>query len=71
MRFSSLSEAIEYYSFEPDPLESVPPYSDLAVQITKVPQNSNYVPPPLQNVAVYGVTVWGYGQISSVPEPIS
>jgi hypothetical protein len=70
MRFSSLSEAIEYYSYEPDPLQSLPPYSDLAVQIGAIPQNVSYVPSAPQNVVIYGTTIWGFGKITSVSNPL-
>jgi hypothetical protein len=69
MRFNSLSEAIEYYSYAPDPLESAPPFSDLTAQVSNIPTNTNYLTPAAPDVVIYGKTIWGFGVISGVTNP--
>ena len=70
MNFASLSEAIQYYASSPDTLNNLAPYSDISVQITKIPQNINFVNPSPPNVIIFGQSIWGIGQIIDIGKPL-
>jgi hypothetical protein len=68
MRFTSLSEAIRFYSREENIMNNLPPYSSLAAELKIIPQNTHSVPPP-PNVLTYGQSIWGIGKIIEISEP--
>jgi hypothetical protein len=69
MEFTSLSEAIRFYSREDDVMANISPYSSLAAELKIVPQNTNYINPPAPTVITYGKSVWGIGKVIGISEP--
>jgi hypothetical protein len=69
MKFTSLSEAIRFYSKEDDAVTNISPYSSLAAELKIIPQNTNYINPPAPTVLTYGQSVWGIGKIIGISEP--
>jgi len=69
MKFTSLSEAIRFYSREEEVVANVSPYSSLAMELKIIPQNTNYIDSPLPNVITYGQSVWGIGKIVEISKP--
>lgn len=69
MKFSSLSEAILFYSRTQTGMDNLPPNGSFIVQTAQYPPNSNYQQPPAPDVITYGKTIWGIGKISSISKP--
>jgi hypothetical protein len=69
MKFTSLSEAIRFYSKEDSTLVNVSPYSSLAAELKIIPQNTNYINSPTPDVITYGQSTWGIGKIIEISEP--
>ena len=69
MKFTSLSEAIKFYSREDEAVTNVSPYSSLAAELKIIPQNTNYINPPVPNVITYGQSIWGIGRITEISKP--
>jgi hypothetical protein len=69
MKFTSLSEAIAFYSRKEEVVANVSPYSSLAAELKIIPQNTNYINPPQPDVITYGESVWGIGKIIEISKP--
>jgi hypothetical protein len=69
MKFTSLSEAIRFYSREDEAVSNVSPYSSLAAELRIVPQSANYINPPAPAVLVYGKSIWGIGKVIEISKP--
>lgn len=69
MKFSSLSEAILFYSRTQTGMDNLPPNGSFIAQTAQYPPNANYQPPASPVAITYGKTVWGLGVISSISKP--
>jgi hypothetical protein len=68
MKFTSLSEAIRFYSGGNNTINNVPPYSSLSAELKIIPQDTQ-LGPLSPNVLTYGQSVWGIGKIIEISEP--
>ena len=69
MKFSSLSEAILYYTTARTSPPDYTPFGSFAAENQLVPMNTIYVQPETANVITYGKTIWGTGKIIDVSKP--
>ena len=69
MKFSSLSEAVLYYTSLRSTVPEYFPYSSLAQQTQQQPVNTIYLQQSSPDVITYGVTIWGTGKIIDKYKP--
>lgn len=70
MKFSSLSEAILYYTSARQAAPEYSPYGSFAAEDKQVPLNTSYISPNAPNVITYGKSIWGLGKITNISKPI-